>query len=165
MTRRSKRSIERALDELGDERSVSAGPSVDEEYPDDVAAFIKQVTRGLFRICHRNADEIVNASDPAATERFLELVRERHEIEEDRDDEVRRTLTDLVAGHNHWDPIDGFSTAPMGVAATTDLETPDGETLTDLVRADRGDEASRLLVGTTYEAFADRGGRRVEVPA
>ena len=157
MTRRSKRELERALEAFDDATPTNDRPSLDEMYPGPVTTFIQCVARDLHRIRHQNPETIVNAPGPDATERFLVIVRDHYGIDEDRDDDVRQTLEESVAGQEYHRPVDKFATAPVSVAAQFDLETPAGETLTELVHTDREDEATQLLVHTVYDALAADG--------
>lgn len=166
MTRRSKREIERALEELDDSsRREGHAPRLRERYPDGVVRVIHGTARGLFGICHRNPERIANAPEPEATEAFLDVVRSEYGIETDRDEAVRRWLAAAAANHPHMSPPDAFATATLTVAAEQDLSASTGESFEALVDAGREQDAAQLLVQTAYEALADEGGRRSEVPA
>lgn len=160
----SKRNIESRLTALENDEQASSGRTFADVFPDDVANALRAVSLDLYRIMHQNADTM-NDSEPNTTERFLALVRERYGIVENHDDEVRQALESLLADSWHRTPCDLFANTPPGFAVECDPETSNGETLTDLVRADREEEMAGLLVGSVYEAFADRGGRQVEVSA
>lgn len=163
MTRRSKRSIEHALEELESEPSASEYTPLEEVYPDDVAAFIKRLSRDLMRM-RRHAQtvngELAHGPDD---EDFLAAVRDRYDLDAERDEEVRQALEEATAGSPFWNRYTCFSMAPMGIARNFTLETQEGETLTDLVHADREGDADRMLVRTAYEAFTDTTDYSVEV--
>jgi len=165
VTRKSKRELESALEAFDDTTPGADRPAIDDVYPGPVATFIQRVARDLLRISHTHPDEVVNAPEPAATRRFLALVRERYDLGEDRDDAVYSALEATVAGHEHGWAVDQFAIAPVSVAKATEPETAAGESLSALVNTNREDEAERLLVQTTYDTLADRGDRGVEVAA
>jgi hypothetical protein len=164
MTRRSKRSIEHALEALdGDGSAGQTDPFAD--VPDDVVDAVRTTSLELLRLIHRNHEVVENADEPAATERYLKLVRDRYGIDDDRDGEVRRGLEDFVDDTWHRSAYDLFANAPLSLGGETELETEDGETLGELVRADRADGAEQLLVRSTYYAFAVHGGRQAKAVA
>lgn len=170
MTRKSKREIEHLIEELDDEhnrRDVDEEPLIEQRRPDHVVKFVYRVARDLMRLRWEKAEGTVSASPPEATAQFLDLVRERYEVEEDRDEEVQSMLISATQREKYRRPFDVFQTAPIAVAAHMELETADGETLEALVDASREEEAERLLVSTTYRVLADSdtGGATVEVPA
>ena len=162
MTRRSKREIERALEDL-DKQSAGANdytPAVKEKYSDEVVEAIYRVARDILRLSHRNADRM--GSNPSTAERtsaFLEGVREQYGITDNRDDAVLAGLDKAAASTDskHWGPIDSFQTAVASVPGEMDLETDHGDTLPDLVLAGDETAAEQLLVQRTYEILAEMG--------
>lgn len=159
MTHRSKREIERAVEELDVEASEErTTPSIKEHCSEDVVEFVYGLARDLFQLSWHNADEVVNASDPEATLNYLDIVRTEYGITDDRDDDVSQQLLDASSREKNWDTIDSFAMAPVGVATHLDPETDAGETLAALVDGGREEEAEQLLVGATYDLFARTGG-------
>ena len=161
MTRRSKREIERDLEEFTEQRTGAKDytPAVKEKYPDEVVEVIYRVARDVMRLCHRNPDTVVNAPTEEATAAFLDEVREQYGIADDRDADVRAGLDEAAAnaGSKYWTPIDAFETAVIAVPGEMDLETDDGVTLSELIEAGDETAAERLLVQRTYEALAGLG--------
>lgn len=165
---RSLRELERrldTLDEQDDERAPANYTLLEERYPADVVSVIRKTAIALLRIIHRNGDTVVNVPDDEGTEQYIALVREHYAIDDDRDEAVCRALEELAGDSWHHAPYGWFADAPLGVAARFDIETEAGETLSDLVHAGREENAARLLVSTVYHALAERGGRRMAVPA
>jgi len=165
MTRRSKREIKRALEQLDTVETSVSETSLEEYHSDDVVRTVQALARDLLRIRYQNPDAIVNAREPDATLTFLEIIRERYNIDDDSDEDVRLGLEDAVAGRDYSTSVDGFAMALFAIAKQADIETDDGESLEDLVDASREQIAERLLVRRTYETFANAGGRRSEVTA
>jgi hypothetical protein len=169
MTRRSKRELERALEEIDVENSRErTAPKIEEHCSEDVVEFVYGVCRDLFRLSYRNAGEIVNERDDAvATEQFLELVRDEYGIEPDsaRDERVLETLAASVKGDRHARPLDVFQTAPISVATHVDVRGKDGSELTELLDTGREDEAEEALIRSTYSLVAGDGGAPAEAPA
>jgi hypothetical protein len=162
VTRRSKREIERALEDL-DKHSADADdytPAVKEKYSDEVVEVIYRVARDVLRLSHRNADRMgINPSTAERTSAFLEGVREQYEITDDRDDAVLAGLDKAAAtvDSRHWGPIDSFQTAVVSVPGEMDLATDGGDTLPDLVMVGDETAAEQLLVQQTYEMLAEWG--------
>ncbi|KOX94241.1 hypothetical protein [Halorubrum tropicale] len=159
MTRRSKRELERALEELDIQTSErETTTEIEEHCSEDVVDFVYGLARDLLRISWHNADEVVNETEPEATLNYLELVREQYGIDDDRDEEVCQRLLDATSQEKYWDSLDSFSMRPVYVAAHRDPETEAGETLAELVDEGREEEAEQLLVEATYDLLAGEGG-------
>jgi hypothetical protein len=158
MTRRSKRELERALEEIDAENSRErTTPKIEEHCSEDVVEFVYDVCRDLFRI--------VNEKEPEATWNFFQLVRKEYDVDDDRDDDIVPLLLDATSQEKHWSPRDSFAAAPVRVATELDLETDAGETLAELVDDGREEEAEQLLIGATYELLAADSGAPAEAPA
>jgi hypothetical protein len=159
MTRRSKRELERTLEELDIQSSQrETTTDIEEHCSQDVVEFVYGLSRDLLRISWHNADDVVNEREPEATLNYLELVREKYGIDEDHDEEIYQLLLDAISQEKYWTPRDSFAMGPVHVAAHRDPETEDGEALADLVDGGRDEEAEQLLVGATYDLFAGEGG-------
>ena len=159
MTRRSKREIERALEELDIQSSQrETTTEIEEHCSEDVVEFVYGLARDLLRISWHNADEVENETEPEATLNYLGLVRKQYGIKDDRDEQVCQLLIDATSQGKYWDSRDSFSMGPVHVAAHRAPETEDGETLADLVDDGRDEEAEQLLVGATYDLFAGEDG-------
>jgi len=162
MTRRSKREIERALEKLGasDDTTDSAEP-IAEQYPPQVADIVQETVRDIMRLTFDF--QISNSEAPARA--LLPIVRETYDIDDDRDDAVLAALDDRGAqiGSGYWRRKDTFETA---LAAGPRLfDTAARDRFEGALKAGETDVAARLIVRTVYDALADQGGSRREVPA
>ena len=166
---RSKREIERLVEDLErasasvERGGVYDGP-LEARYSAEVVDVVRLASVELFRICHRDP-VIANGPDREVIGRFLEAVREKYDLGSDRDEAVRETLARATSGAHWGSEIDVFATAPIAIAKHLDLDlaTPDGVGLEELVEEGRESEAVELLVATTYDVLASRGGRSVGV--
>jgi len=162
VTRKSKRELERALEELGSGDAVRDGETFAERhYTTPVTSFVYQTTREVLRLT-RNP-EIANSDEPIRG--LLAVVRKHYGINDDRDDAVLETLRSraVQAEGELSRPRDAFGSAI--VVGPQLLEDADQERFAAAFEADRDDEAARLIVQAVYEWLASRDGRPREVPA
>jgi len=159
MTRRSKREVERALEDLAEDSPEEPATTVFDRAPDPLAEVLKNLTRDLILVFSDYPDEIANAPKPDATETYLEVVRDRYGIDEDRDAAVMRGLDDVtIIDMPDADSLTKFGCMAPDIAEQLEVRTDAGEPLADLVEDGQTEAAERLVVRATYGALAERGG-------
>jgi hypothetical protein len=161
MTRKSKREIERALENLdaGDGAITEGESFAEQHYSEPVTSFVHRTIREVLRLAYD--PEIANADDRARG--LLATVREVYEIGEDRDDAVLATLDERAgsAKRAHWHPTDAFATA---VAVGPRLLNESTRARFDsALEAGNDDIAAQLVVQAVYEWLAKQDGGRLEV--
>ncbi|MFY4815476.1 hypothetical protein ACOJIV_22675 [Haloarcula sp. AONF1] len=158
MTRRSKREIKRAIEEIDVGRSQErTTPKIEENRSEVVVEFVYDVSRDLMSISWENGDKVTNAEDPAATLNYLEIVREQYDIDDDRDEKASQRLLDVAEKLSDRTYLT-FSMAPAHLAGHRDLETESGETLSELIDEGCDAKAEHLLVKESYDLFAGENG-------
>jgi len=157
MTRRSKREVERALEDLAEDSPEEPATTVFDRAPDPLAEVLKNLTRDLILVFSDYPDEIANAPKPDATETYLEVVRDRYGIDEDRDAAVMRGLDDVtIIDMPDADSLTKFGCMAPDIAEQSEVADADGYSLAELVEAGREAEAEDLLVQATYHALAEQ---------
>lgn len=157
MTRKSKREIERVIEDLGgtdDSPGSGSGETfADRHYSEPVASFVRQVALDLIRITHD--PEIAN-SDRVA-EAFLEAVREEYGIDDDRDDAALEELQDRArrTSSEYWDAVAQFQSDVLTGPALLDGDAR--ERFDEHLAADEEDAAAAMIVRRLYECLADLG--------
>lgn len=153
MTRKSKREIERALEDLGGgEQLARDSDPIQNQYSDDVEAFINSLA--LDNLAHKIAP---NADNPERTRRMLEHIREEYGIDEDRDDAVHAELRGRAAevDSQYWTADDAL--LPAIICGPALLDPNDSAHFEELLDADDEDEAAEMIVDAVYHWLADRG--------
>lgn len=136
--------------------------TVYDRLPHHVAEFLKRLGRDLALVFADYPDEIANAPEPDATERYLQVVRRRYGIEEDRDAELLAAYPG-IRSTDFPTVRDRVAILPGHLVEAGEVTNDEGETATELIEAGRTDEADRLLVQVTYHHLADEAqGRAVE---
>ena len=162
MTRKSKRELERALEEIaGGGDGVTAGESfAEQEYSDPVTTFVHSTMRDVIRLTHD--PDIANREEPARG--LLQRVREVYDIDDDRDDAVLAELEDRAARAepSNWSRTDVFETSI--VAGPALLETASRERFDDAVESGKDDLGVQLIVEAVYEWLAERGQDKRSIP-
>lgn len=157
MTRKSKREIERVLEDLDEGLAAPLGePFAEQTYDEPLRGFVYQLTRDVDRLGLRHGHG--NLKDPERARVMLEALRERYGIDDDRDDDVLAALQAAAeqVPSTHWTTSDVLPAAVQYGPEFLD----DGERrrFEAAFVAGREDEAAALAVRATYDWFADRGG-------
>lgn len=158
MTRPSKRELESDLEDLvdlGEGGQHELTPKIEKQCSDAVVSVVYDVFRELLSIKYQHHDEIVNESDESlATERYLEVIKEKYDIEADANDDrrVAEALAELAtnATYPNAGSADMFPAAMTSLVANEDIHTEDGTELADLIDADRVETAEHTLIRETY---------------
>lgn len=151
MTRKSKREIERALQDLSStEQSATDGEPIQKQYPDDIEEFVESLA--LDNLAYKIAP---NTSNPETTRRILKHLREEYGIDENRDDAVHATLRDRAGEvqSQYWNADDVIPAAIITGPAL--LDEADRERFEQLLDAGDDDEAADLIVDAAYDWLAD----------
>lgn len=162
MTRKSRREIERALEDLSGGNATGGESFAEEHYSDSVTSFVHRTIRDVLRITHDPA--VANSTEPARA--LLVTVREHYGLDEKRDDAVLSTLQKRAqrAESSYWMPTDAFGAA---IAVGPAILDGDRRARFDSgLEAGEDDVAAVLIVQAVYDWLADSEGTlSVEVPA
>ena len=162
MTRRSRREIERALEDLsGGGNATSDESFAEKHYSDSVTSFVHRTIRDVLRLKYDS--EVANSTEPARA--LLVTVRERYGIDEKRDEAVLSTLQKRAqrAESRYWMPTDAFGAAI--VAGPAILGDDRRARFDSALEAGEDDVAAVLIVQAVYDWLADSEGTlSVEVP-
>lgn len=165
MTRRSKRELERAVEDLVEETESSTSDETfaDRHYSEGVRDFVYQVVRDTMVVTHNH--ELVNLNNPERTRRHLKSIRETYGIDDDRDDAVHSALRERAAEvqSKWWGPCDALSAAMVLGPAL--LSGDDREQFDELLDRGGEEQAAAMIVDAVYNELADRGSRRAAMPA
>jgi len=156
MTRKSRRELEHAVDELLEERSQNRAADetfAERHYTDEIKDFVYEVSRDVMRILHD--PEIGNLNNPERTYEVLQTLRETYEIETDSDDAVMDTLQAYASDveSQYWGPCDSLSAGV--VAGPHFLSSDDRAQLRALVANGQKEQASQMAVSAVYHWLAD----------
>ena len=162
MTRKSKRELERALEDLaGGDDGVTAGRSfAEQEYSEPATTFVHSTMRDVIRLTHD--PDIANREEPSRG--LLQRVREVYDIDDDRDDAVLAELEVQAAKAepSNWSRIDVFETSIAAGPAL--LDTTSRERFGDAIESGKEDLGAQLIVEAVYEWLAERGQDKRTIP-
>lgn len=162
MTRPSKREVERSIESLDESNVAAQGEStleIKEKCPESVVDLARNTFRELLWIVYDHDTGVVNKDEPAATLRYLSVIRERYDIVPERDEEVYDSLADIASKSDTREGCYMFF-ASSSFTLPVVLKEQGDDSLRELVDEGKQDAAENVLVERIYTFHAN--GRIIE---